>query len=454
MKKTILFASCIAFILLASACTQYQWVPIPGVTVPDDDNTPVVTPSGEPVATEEALTAAIEAGKDVYLTAPIKMTKALSIPEGVTINGNGQTLTIDSNATPDAEGHFVSIRSNNVTIEDLNIIYNGSVKGSSNHIIKIAGTAPETPATGITLKDVSIDGKGNAAGLNLTGTSNVMLTNVTVKDTKNVPLAISKSTNVIINGGDYDNGELSLGGGDYKFADIQINWEPDNVWQGNCTVTFNNIPEDVVVYATTDKDGKTADHTINGLGEGKYYPSASEGGMYYQADPSWNWTGLSFNTEGDKEYFHDSFYNWEEGQKAPTVTEGSMTPNQDYFANFWMNINGMNTMEVGKSYRISFRVTGASSSNNLDCSLQLYDGNTNIDTWPITITDDGWKTVTFKYNARNEYTDVKLIETNTEKTIERSSNKITEDTNTIYGQFVFNKNDSVKIDDFCFEEIQ
>ena len=305
MRKLFSVTVAIVLLMIITACQPRL------VIYPLPDNRPSVTvPSGNPVSTESQLLAEIAEGNDVYLSSSFAISAPLSIPEGVTIDGNGNSLSIDSSVQPATNGQFITIASNNVTIKDLTIVYNGEAKGNSNHILKINGAAADVPAENIILEDLVIDGNGNAAGLNLTGTKDVTLKNVSVSDTKNVSLAISKSTGVTIIGGNYDNGDISLGGANYKFADIQINWEPDKDWQGDCDIKFEDLPEDVVVYATTDVDGKTANHTITGLGEGRYYPSESEGGMYYNAPADWKWMGLAFADESASDYFTDEFYGW------------------------------------------------------------------------------------------------------------------------------------------------
>lgn len=446
MRKLFSVTVAIVLLMIITACQPRL------VIYPLPDNRPSVTvPSGNPVSTESQLLAEIAEGNDVYLSSSFAISAPLSIPEGVTIDGNGNSLSIDSSVQPATNGQFITIASNNVTIKDLTIVYNGEAKGNSNHILKINGAAADVPAENIILEDLVIDGNGNAAGLNLTGTKDVTLKNVSVSDTKNVSLAISKSTGVTIIGGNYDNGDISLGGANYKFADIQINWEPDKDWQGDCGIKFEDLPEDVVVYATTDVDGKTANHTITGLGEGRYYPSESEGGMYYNAPADWKWIGLAFADESASDYFTDEFYGWGDGETSITVSDGTMTLPSS-FANFWMNLkDGINTMEVGKTYRISFRVAGL-SSETLTANLNLYDGKSSIDCWSISGIQNGWNTVTFTYSAHDEYDNVKL---NNGEEIERTGDSKLSNADTIYGQFVFIpvNGETVTIDDFCYQEV-
>lgn len=447
MRKLFSVIISIVLLIVITACQPRL------VIYPLPDNKPTVTvPSGNPVSSESQLLSEIAEGNDVYLSSSFAISAPLSIPAGVTIDGNGNSLTIDSSVQPATNGQFITIVANNVAIKNLTIVYDGEAKGNNNHILKINGATADTPVENIILENLVIDGNGNAAGLNLTGTKNVILRNVSVSNTKNVPLAISKSTGVTIIGGDYDNGDISLGGANYKFADIQINWEPDNDWQGNCEVTFEGLPEDVVVYASTDVDGKAANHTINGLGDGKYYPSKSEGGMYYNAPADWTWIGLAFADESASDYFTDAFYGWGDSDTAITVSDGTMTL-PSVFANFWMNLkDGINTMKVGETYRISFKVAGLVNTT-LTANLNLYDGKSSIDSWSISGIQNGWNTVTFTYSARNEYDNVQL---NNGTEIERTAtDSLLTNAETIYGQFVFVpvNGETVTIDDFCYQEI-
>ena len=170
-----------------------------------------------------SLTEALLNGGEILVTDNISIENGFSIAvDGTTLRGmDGTSITISTATAQTGSVGLISITANSVAIENLDIVYDGSQLNSGNHILKASYATNNTPITGLQIKDVDFNPNGNAAGLNLHGVT-ATLDNVTVADGLNVSLTITDST-VTVNGGNYDNGEISLGGADYQFADIQIN---------------------------------------------------------------------------------------------------------------------------------------------------------------------------------------------------------------------------------------
>ena len=239
-----------------------------------------------------SLAAAVAKGGNILISGNVEITDILNIAvDGTTITGTGNaSITITSATKANYSTGLINVNADSVTIKDLAITYSGTALNYRTHILKASYSSDGNSLTDFHLSNVSLDPKGNAAGLNLHGVT-AILDNVTVANGLNVALAITDST-VSINGGDYDNGDLTLGAGDYQFADIQINLSTatGTSYAGEpSTVTFTDLPEDVVVYATTTIGETTAAHTINGIGEPTSFLSLDqkETGDYYQIPEDW-----------------------------------------------------------------------------------------------------------------------------------------------------------------------
>ena len=96
--------------------------------------------------------------------------------------------------------------------------------------------------------------------------------------------------------GSFDNGDISVGGGAYKFADIQINYNAGDKFYDNKTssVTFGEIG-DSVVYSTEAPNGG---NIVNGLGEGIRFVNTNEAGYYYNAPSDWDYL-MSFDAKNE-----------------------------------------------------------------------------------------------------------------------------------------------------------
>lgn len=98
------------------------------VEVANDMTAKIVDANGNDVAAYETLDAAlthVTSGQTIVLLEDISYDKKLSIPEGVTLDGNGNTITATANI---ADGAFIEVTADNVTIKDLVVNTDGKAK--------------------------------------------------------------------------------------------------------------------------------------------------------------------------------------------------------------------------------------------------------------------------------------------------------------------------------------
>ena len=98
------------------------------VAVADDMTVKIMDANGNDVAAYETLAEALEkvvSGQTIALLEDISYDKKLSIPTGVTLDGNGKSITATSEIT---SGAFIEVTTNNVTIKDLVVNTDGKAK--------------------------------------------------------------------------------------------------------------------------------------------------------------------------------------------------------------------------------------------------------------------------------------------------------------------------------------
>ena len=245
------------------------------------------------VSSEESLTAALARGGEIVITGGFTVSDTATL--AVAVDGTHIYSTSSSNPVVvlnhvAANGvNMISVTADDVVIEGVDFSFTGdnTAATSSSHILKALYDGEEA-ITGLVIRD-AVFKLGTGAGLNLHGTRNADLDNVTVEgsdESRNVALTISDSTGLTVSGS-FDNGTISVGGGNYKFADIQINYSEGDAFYDNkvSSVTFEDIG-DSVVYAT---EASTGENVINGLGEGIRFVNTNEAGYYYNAPSDWDY---------------------------------------------------------------------------------------------------------------------------------------------------------------------
>lgn len=129
-----------------------------------------IDPAWAQVNSTESWNAAIEAGKNIVVTADFTTDAQLQITKAITVNGNVHTITAgtwtDANTTSKGDAHLVSINA-----------------GDNAVIIK-----------NITLTGAKHIGDNNASGLNVYLSSNVTLDKVTLKDNEAAGMIVNGST--------------------------------------------------------------------------------------------------------------------------------------------------------------------------------------------------------------------------------------------------------------------
>lgn len=242
------------------------------------------------VSNETALIAALSNGGNIEIAGDI-----VASSSQLSVVKDGTHIFSTASTKPVVTG-TIAITADDVVIENVDFKYGGTGSSSSSHILK-ASYDGETAIDGLVIRN-AVFTLGEGAGLNLHGTRNAVLENVKVdgsNESKNVALTISDSLNLYVSGS-FDNGDISVGGGAYKFADIQINYNAGDKFYDNKTssVTFGEIG-DSVVYSTEAPNGG---NIVNGLGEGIRFVNTNEAGYYYNAPSDWDYL-MSFDAKNE-----------------------------------------------------------------------------------------------------------------------------------------------------------
>ena len=139
------------------------------VAVADDMTVKIVDANGNDVAAYETLDAAlthVTPGQTIALLANVEYNGKVSIPEGVTLDGNGNAITATAEIT---SGAFIEVMTDNVTIKDLVVNTNGKAK----HGIQFYQTK------GGELSGVTVNG-GSYTSVIVNGSTDIRIENCTL----------------------------------------------------------------------------------------------------------------------------------------------------------------------------------------------------------------------------------------------------------------------------------
>lgn len=215
-----------------------------------------IDPSWAQVNSTESWNAAIEAGKNIVVTADFTTDAQLQITKAITVNGNGHTITAgtwtDANTTSKGDAHLVSINA-----------------GDNAVIIK-----------NITLTGAKHIGDDYASGLNVYLSSNVTLDKVTLKDNDAAGMIVNgsnvKATGLVTSGNGNGNGWGGVN------VDKGAGVEANTIFTFDATSTF---AEDAEVYSDA------GNVTVN----------APEGWACAQIDGKYYWSKLFDGGNGSEE---------------------------------------------------------------------------------------------------------------------------------------------------------
>ena len=139
------------------------------VEVANDMTAKIVDANGNDVAAYETLDAAlthVTPGQTIALLANVEYNGKVSIPEGVTLDGNGNAITATAEIT---SGAFIEVMTDNVTIKDLVVNTNGKAK----HGIQFYQTK------GGELSGVTVNG-GSYTSVIVNGSTDIRIENCTL----------------------------------------------------------------------------------------------------------------------------------------------------------------------------------------------------------------------------------------------------------------------------------
>ena len=139
------------------------------VAVANDMTVKIVDANGNDVAAYETLDAAlthVTPGQTIALLANVEYNGKVSIPEGVTLDGNGNAITATAEIT---SGAFIEVMTDNVTIKDLVVNTNGKAK----HGIQFYQTK------GGELSGVTVNG-GSYTSVIVNGSTDIRIENCTL----------------------------------------------------------------------------------------------------------------------------------------------------------------------------------------------------------------------------------------------------------------------------------
>lgn len=223
MKKTIISIIGIAVMLLAiTACRpNYVIVPIPGGG----------TPSGTPVANLDELKDVLANGDEARLTGTLKLKPKDLVNLSGKINGNGNTIELQTTEQVGDEQAFALIL-NNVSLKNVNIDARkvATTKAATEPFVILVQGEEES-----TLENVKITTGGKVAGINVHTATSVTLKNIEFTDKPlKAPINISSSTVTI-------DGLKAFGSGWYGDKNIiQINGVGGKPNHQPSTVTFES----------------------------------------------------------------------------------------------------------------------------------------------------------------------------------------------------------------------
>lgn len=122
-------------------------------------------PAWAQVNSVDSWNAAVEAGRNIILTANFTTSAQLDITTAITVNGNGHTITADTNAT-------------------------WSTENGSKHLVLIQGNN----ANNVTLKNITLNSNNKAHGLQAYCVTNTTLQNVTLTNSVSAGLTVNGAT--------------------------------------------------------------------------------------------------------------------------------------------------------------------------------------------------------------------------------------------------------------------
>lgn len=216
-----------------------------------------IDPAWAQVNSTESWNAAIEAGKNIVVTADFTTDAQLQITKAITVNGNGHTITAgtwtDANTSSKGDAHLVSINAGNdaVVIKNITLTDAKTINNDENN-------------------------KDYASGLNVYKSSNVTLDKVTLKD--------NDAAGMIVNGSNVKATGLVTSGNGWGGVNVD---KGTNVTDAT-TFTFDaasTFTEDAKVYSDA------GNVTVN----------APEGWACAQIDGKYYWAKLFEGGNGSKE---------------------------------------------------------------------------------------------------------------------------------------------------------
>ena len=334
MKKTVVIILSIFVVLFAFAACSNPAYPggFPGVLPPSQK------PDGTPVSDTGSLESALSSGEDVYLSGSFTLEKPLVIPEGATIDGNKNSITLEASSASSNEG-ILTIDKGSVTIKNLTIIVpenpnmrSGSAEEPSFALLIGSGDGNLASApSGIVLENVTIKTGNKTAGLNIHTAKNVTISNFTIDECLKAPISISSSENVKITGkidaagsSWYQDADVIQingldGGPNHEASSVDLSSASgfDYVWQ-------EAVAEDYGSSSATSSDYAAADQSRITMPAG-YKPVFIDNAS--GKVKGWAWMPVnevvdksSFDNADDYKIFTDSYYN-RTGSDVRTVTD-------------------------------------------------------------------------------------------------------------------------------------
>lgn len=115
----------------------------------------VATIDGTPYATLEAAVAAASAGQTITLTADVELAAAVDLPAGVTLDGNGHSVTCTAEV---ANGALINVTGDNATVKNLTVNTEGLVKHGIQFYCVTGGTVEGCTVNGGRYTAICVNG--------------------------------------------------------------------------------------------------------------------------------------------------------------------------------------------------------------------------------------------------------------------------------------------------------
>ena len=153
MRKSLYAVLAALFVLIAvSGCTQVRFY--------DPNEGEGTVPVGNPVSSIDELKAAADGAGTYYLTKDIILDEMLTITKGITLDGNGHTISRSAIPSTEDVGDkaVLFIESSNVEIKNITISSIDSTTGwdKGEYAVKVYGTIASEHISNIVFEDVEI----------------------------------------------------------------------------------------------------------------------------------------------------------------------------------------------------------------------------------------------------------------------------------------------------------